>query len=287
MRDKLFSLLPPCSYQGGKQRLCGQILDIIEEENGKDFVFYDLCCGSGSVGLEAVKRGYETVFNDAGLYGLFYEMIGKNGFSLKKFREVIDDLPAVDKIQEYLRDLSEKTVNQDLLPYHYLILQAGAFGSKQIWIDNINNEWRWRNNTFRSYWLPTETSNRKSPVNPMMPMPETLYSRVENIIYNSNGLIKGHWGDITRFQYDVRDDKRKKVVYIDPPYKNTTGYFYDFNIVDIISTLRETCNVYVSEGYSMDNARSIILSEGRKKGNVSGTVKKNPVIETLNVFDKN
>lgn len=287
MRDKLFSLLPPCSYQGGKQRLCEQILDIIEEDNGKDFVFYDLCCGSGSVGLEAVKRGYETVFNDAGLYGLFYEMIGKNGFSLKKFREVIDDLPTVDKIQEYLRDLSEKTVNQDLLPYHYLILQAGAFGSKQIWIDNINNEWRWRNNTFRSYWLPTETSNRKSPVNPMMPMPETLYSRVENIIYNSNGLIKGHWGDITRFQYDVRDDKRKKVVYIDPPYKNTTGYFYDFNIVDIISTLRETCNVYVSEGYSMDNARSIILSEGRKKGNVSGTVKKNPVIETLNVFDKN
>ena len=287
MRDKLFSLLPPCSYQGGKQRLCGQILDIIEEENGKDFVFYDLCCGSGSVGLEAVKRGYETVFNDAGLYGLFYEMIGKNGFSLKKFREVIDDLPTVDKIQEYLRKKKKKTVNQDLLPYHYLILQAGAFGSKQIWIDNINNEWRWRNNTFRSYWLPTETSNRKSPVNPMMPMPETLYSRVENIIYNSNGLIKGHWGDITRFQYDVRDDKRKKVVYIDPPYKNTTGYFYDFNIVDIISTLRETCNVYVSEGYSMDNARSIILSEGRKKGNVSGTVKKNPVIETLNVFDKN
>lgn len=286
MRDKLFSLLPPCSYQGGKQRLCEQILDIIEEDNGKDFVFYDLCCGSGSVGLEAVKRGYETVFNDAGLYGLFYEMIGKNGFSLKKFREVIDNLPTVDKIQEYLRDLSEKPVNQDLLPYHYLILQAGAFGSKQIWIDNIDNEWKWRNNTFRSYWLPTETSNRKSPVNPMMPMPETLYSRVENIILNNNGLIKGHWGDITRFQYDVRDDKRKKVVYIDPPYKNTTGYFYDFNIEDIVATLRETCNVYVSEGYSMDNARSIVLSEGRKKGNVSGTVKKNPVIETLNVFEK-
>ena len=121
MRDKLFSLLPPCSYQGGKQRLCEQILDIIEEDNGKDFVFYDLCCGSGSVGLEAVKRGYETVFNDAGLYGLFYEMIGKNGFSLKKFREVIDNLPTVDKIQEYLRDLSEKPVNQDLLHYHYLL----------------------------------------------------------------------------------------------------------------------------------------------------------------------
>ena len=44
--------------------------------------------------------------------------------------------------------------------------------------------------------------------------------------------------------------------------------------------------IYVSEGYSMDNARSIVLSEGRKKGNVSGTVKKNPVIETLNVFEK-
>ena len=36
----------------------------------------------------------------------------------------------------------------------------------------------------------------------------------------------------------------------------------------------------------MENSRSIVLSEGRKKGNVSGTVKKNPVIEILNVFDR-
>ena len=286
MADKLFSLVPPCSYQGGKQRLCEKILDIIEEENGRDFVFYDLCCGSGSVGLEAVNRGYETIFNDAGLYGLFYEMIGRNDFSLKKFREVIDSLPEVDKIQEYLRDLSEKPVNEELMPYHYLILQAGAFGSKQIWIDNVGTGWKWCNNTFRSYWLPTEISNRKSPVNPMMPMPETLYSRVENIVLNNNGLIKGHWGNISRFKYEVRDDNRKKIVYIDPPYKNTTGYFYNFNVEDVVAFLRENCNVYVSEGYSMDNARSIVLSEGRKKGNVSGTVKKNPVIETLNVFEK-
>ena len=62
--------------------------------------------------------------------------------------------------------------------YDYLLLQAGAFGSKWIGIEGN----KWTNNTFRSYWLPTETSNRKSPVNPMMPLPNTLYERVFNIV---------------------------------------------------------------------------------------------------------
>lgn len=40
-------LLPPCSYQGGKQRLAKQIVDIILQENkiNDNTKFYDLCCG--------------------------------------------------------------------------------------------------------------------------------------------------------------------------------------------------------------------------------------------------
>ena len=45
----IVKLLPPCAYQGGKQRLANQICDIIDEREGSDFVFYDLCCGSGAV----------------------------------------------------------------------------------------------------------------------------------------------------------------------------------------------------------------------------------------------
>lgn len=286
MKDKLFSLLPPCSYQGGKQRLCEKILNIIEEENNSGFVFYDLCCGSGSVGLEAFNRGYEVILVDKGPFGLFWEKIGNNTFDLDIFRSEIDKLPSVEGIQRYLKDLSDRPVDENLFVYHYLLLQAGSFGSKQIWIEGN----KWCNNSFRSYWLPTESSNRKSPVNPMMPMPETLYSRVENIVFNQNDKIQGYYKDVFDVIDIIKQDTRNKVIYIDPPYMNTTGYFDNFDIYELIDKLIDKLGkdtpIYVSEGCTLNNAREIILSEGRKKGNVSGTVKKSPVIETLNVFNR-
>ena len=108
---------------------------------------------------------------DNGCFGQFWQDIANDEFKLNVFREEINRLPSIENIQSYLKELSNKPIDKDRMVYHYLLLQAGAFGSKQIWIEGD----RWKNNTFRNYWLPTETSNRKSPVNPMMPMPETLY----------------------------------------------------------------------------------------------------------------
>ena len=173
----------PCSYQGGKQRLAKQIVDIFYKENNidDDTKFYDLCCGSGAVSLELINRGFNSnniTMIDNGCFGQFWQDIANDEFELNVFREEIDKLPSIENIQSYLKELSNQQVDEDKMVYHYLLLQAGAFGSKQIWIENG----KWKNNTFRNYWLPTATSNRKSPVNPMMPMPETLYHRVENIV---------------------------------------------------------------------------------------------------------
>ena len=46
----LESLTIPCAYQGGKQRLAKQIVDVIFEQNdiNETTKFYDLCCGSGA-----------------------------------------------------------------------------------------------------------------------------------------------------------------------------------------------------------------------------------------------
>lgn len=277
----MIKLLPPCSYQGGKQRLANQICDIIEEREGSDFVFYDLCCGSGAVSLEMVNRDYNVVMVDKAPFGLFYEMVGKGQFDLNIFRQEIDKLPEIENIGQYLKYISNQQIDNDLLIYHYLLLQSGAFGSKQIWTSNN----KWCNNTFRNYWMPTETSNRKSPVNPMMPMPETLYSRVEDIILHGSEQITGLHIDIFEVLSIINKDERKKVIYIDPPYQNTTGYLDSFNIFDIIEKLKGQ-HIYVSEGFEFDlpNCESIILSEGRKKGNVSGTVKKNAVKEVLNII---
>jgi hypothetical protein len=57
----IIKLLPPCSYQGGKQRLANQICDIIEEREGSEFVFSEVkrdVNGSGGFAYTALLISY-------------------------------------------------------------------------------------------------------------------------------------------------------------------------------------------------------------------------------------
>lgn len=281
----------PCSYQGGKQRLAKQIVDIFYEENKIDdnTKFYDLCCGSGAVSLELINRGFDPnniTMIDNGCFGQFWQDIANDEFELEVFREEIDRLPALENIQSYLKELSNKPVDKDRMVYHYLLLQAGAFGSKQIWTEGD----KWKNNTFRKYWLPTKTSNRKSPVNPMMPMPETLYKRVENIVNQISGCIIANKEDVFtsvyRLNEELENGDNNMIIYIDPPYMNTTGYKDSFNIYELQAKICNNIPIYISEGFEMQHAKkTYMLSNGRTKGNISGNVKKKPVKEWLNKFE--
>ena len=271
-------LIAPVSYQGGKQRLSRQIIEEINSRvdlKGKTFV--DLCCGSGAVGLESLIYCSNAVFVDKREMGNFYSSL--NAFSLRDFKKEIDLLPEIEEIKDYLTQKSKEEVPTDNMQrvYLYLLLQAGAFGSKQIWIDGRN----WKNCSFRSYWKPTLTSNRRSPVNPMMPMPDTLYQRVKSIVEQKD-LITGYQKDITDFidSYDFTDC----IVYLDPPYKDTTGYFDSLDIVPIIDKLKGRVPLFVS--YNEDLTEDTVEFGKRTKGNMNGVKKTEVVREILNCFDK-
>lgn len=271
-------LIAPVSYQGGKQRLSRQIIEEINSRvdlKGKTFI--DLCCGSGAVGLESLIYCSNAVFVDKREMGNFYSSL--NDFSLRDFKKEIDLLPEIEEIKDYLTQKSKEEVPTDNMQrvYLYLLLQAGAFGSKQIWIEDKN----WKNCSFRSYWKPTLTSNRRSPVNPMMPMPETLYQRVKNIVEQKE-FITGYQKDITDFinEYDFTDC----IVYLDPPYKDTTGYFDSLDIVPIIDKLKGRVPLFVS--YNEDLTEDTIEFGKRIKGNMNGVKKTEVVREILNCFDK-
>ena len=281
----------PCSYQGGKQRLAKQIVDIFYKENNinDDTKFFDLCCGSGAISLELINRGFNPnniTMIDNGCFGQFWQDIANEEFDLDIFKREIENLPNLENIQSYLKKLSDLPVDEDKMVYHYLLLQAGAFGSKQIWIENN----KWKNNTFRSYWLPTETSNRRSPVNPMMPMPNTLYNRVEAIVEQLSGSIIASRESVFDAVYRIDEERNKGnkniIIYIDPPYANTTGYKETFDIYSLEGQIWSTSPIYISEGYKMQGAsESYLLSVGRTKGNISGEAKKKPTEEWLNRFN--
>ena len=281
----------PCSYQGGKQRLAKQIVDIFYKENNinDDTKFFDLCCGSGAISLELINRGFNPnniTMIDNGCFGQFWQDIANGEFDLDIFKREIEKLPNLENIQSYLKKLSDLPVDEDKMVYHYLLLQAGAFGSKQIWIENN----KWKNNTFRSYWLPTKTSNRRSPVNPMMPMPDTLYNRVEAIVEQLSGSITASRESVFDAVYRIDEERNKGnkniIIYIDPPYANTTGYKETFDIYSLEGQIWSTSPIYISEGYKMQGAsESYLLSVGRTKGNISGEAKKKPTEEWLNRFN--
>ena len=281
----------PCSYQGGKQRLAKQIVDIFYKENdiNDDTKFFDLCCGSGAISLELINRGFNPnniTMIDNGCFGQFWQDIANGEFDLDIFKREIENLPNLENIQSYLKKLSDLPVDEDKMVYHYLLLQAGAFGSKQIWIENN----KWKNNTFRSYWLPTETSNRRNPVNPMMPMPNTLYNRVESIVKQLSGSIIASRESVFDAVYRIDEERNKGnkniIIYIDPPYANTTGYKETFDIYSLEGQIWSTSPIYISEGYKMQGAsESYLLSVGRTKGNISGEAKKKPTEEWLNRFN--
>ena len=125
----------PCSYQGGKQRLAKSIVDIFYRENNIDdnTKFFDLCCGSGAVSIELLNRGVASnniYMVDKSPWGIVWDMAGTGTFDLQIFKEFVESIPKdITKIKQFASYIINKPVDKHMIPYHFLFLQACAFGS--------------------------------------------------------------------------------------------------------------------------------------------------------------
>lgn len=261
----------PCSYQGGKQRVATQIVDLLlEAAPSPSSYFYDLCCGSGAVSIELVNRGVDPSriqMLDISSWGSFWTAIGSGTFNMEVFDQLLSDLPSSKHdFKDHMSALSALPVG-DHEAEIYPILQACSFGGKQIW----RNEERWMNACFRNYWEPTATSVRRSPANPMQPSPNELRRRIDAIINGMEGVTCFKKDIMTLLEVPLPNDA---VVYVDPPYKSTTGYGFGFDITSFISSFRDInqAPLFVSEGVPL-NDNALMLTFGGAKGGISGNRK--------------
>lgn len=272
---KVHKLKAPLTFQGGKQRVADKIVEIIGLNDNCNLV--DLCCGSGAVSLAAVNNGvhpYEITMVDKSEWGGFWEMVSNSCFDKDKFLSFINDIPKDPKdIQNYLKykiteDFSVWEDGELILLW--LILQAGSFGGKHIWLEGG----KWRNASFRNYWLPTETSSRRSPVNPMMPMPNTLKNQVLDVVDHMSP-IKAVRCDVKDFNFKHYDtkirNKERVVLFLDPPYDGTTGYGHNFDYKCWIKSLDlpQGYELWVTE-YKPLSEEYYLLSK-TSKGGISGS----------------
>lgn len=261
----------PCAYQGGKQRIASQIIDhLFKNKIDANTIFYDLCCGSGAISIELVNRGIEPekiVMLDISSWGVFWKAIGTGIFKMEVFDDYLSNLPS-DKYQfkDYLKKISLQPIGQHEAEL-YPILQACSFGGKQIWSDGVS----WGNSCFRDYWMPTETSTRRSPANPMQPSPDELRRRVTKIIDAMKGVncINADIMTIAKAKLP-----KNSLVYIDPPYQSTTGYAFNFDLQVFISEFKKANNIplFISESKPLvENA--LPINFGGSNGGISGTRK--------------
>lgn len=281
----LVELYVPCTYQGAKQRLAKQIVNYLFSlsKDIKHTHFYDLCCGSGAITIELLNRDVkpnQIIMCDCSSYGKFWKSIGDGTFDINKFYEYSKQVPNDKKlIKSFAENLSktDATVDEE---YKYIILQACSFGGKQIWRDGKV----WRNTSFREYWQPTETSSRKSPVNPMQPEIDKLEQRIFNLSKYCNGLTCYN-EDINNMIEVIRNDNNNKIIYIDPPYNNTTKYGFDFDHQLFVYELRQVTNapILLSE-YKPYSDVCVQLDIDGAKGGISGN-RERQINEYLNFYN--
>jgi hypothetical protein len=146
----------------------------------------------------------------------------------------------------------------------YPLLQACSFGGKQIWRKGE----RWANACFRDYWEPTETSVRRSPANPMQPSKTELRRRVDVLVNGMRGVNCLNMDIMTALNSSISNNA---VVYVDPPYQNTTTYAFSFDVASFIDRFCEVNQVplFVSEGVAL-NDNALMLNFGGANGGISG-----------------
>jgi hypothetical protein len=276
----------PVSYQGGKSRIADAIADLILRERAQAFRLddppsdvFDLCCGSGAVSIALVKKGLlpELItMVDAGPWGLFWREVGCGTFDLDFFKDIAASVPKNPKlICDYMEATCARRVQEDRLVYDFLCLQAASFGSKPITIrthdkaTGMQTAPMWEHSGFRDFWEPTKTSKRRSHVNPMMPMPDTIVERMAEIVVHMRG-VKGCQDDA---KYVTTTPKA--TVYCDPPYSggSMAGYgCYFFDPVARVKALTATGRtVLVSEQKALrGGTTSVKIADPRMKGGISG-----------------
>lgn len=271
----------PCTFQGGKQRVAAQIVDhLLAAASEPNSRFYDLCCGSAAVSVELVNRGVDPSriwMLDISPWGSFWSAIGSGTFNMDAFDQILSELPTDKRnLKSHMSALSTLPVGDREIEL-YPVLQACSFGGKQIW----RNGERWANAFFRDYWEPTATSIRRSPANPMQPSPIELRRRID-------ALVNGMQG-VTCLRMDIMKVlstplPSNAVVYVDPPYQNTTGYAYGFDVTSFINRFREVnvAPLFVSEGIPLGN-NALMLRFGGANGGISG-IRKDKHQEWLSRF---
>lgn len=267
-------------YKGSKNSIAQKIVDALP--NGKSFC--DACCGGGAILMASALSGkYERVTG----YDINEAIIGLIRATMIDFGTIDyeHDLPSVDRKSFFESRDCNTGIGNWLVRYCY---SFGNDGQTFLWSDKTHEGFRLLEEALRGETLDDRVHaiqelSKRNDVQELMSRVEPFVrlrriKKVEQTMMSRKTTTCIDVG--VKSMFDV-DYEPFDVIYFDPPYKNTKGYFkikFDYSAFEkLITRLRnEGKRVFVSE-YSQPADGFTSVAEFSKQvlidktGNTAGT----------------
>lgn len=217
-------------YMGGKRRLAAKILKRIREINPAAVYFYDLFGGGGAISFEAVKRGFQVIYNEK--KKCIYELMKK-----LKFDGVTDEMfTFIDKETfDILKYNDDYIGGLCIVGWSFNNTGRSYLYGKGI----INKKFELHNYLMKNDYLKYKNEiYRRMIIKEYLQYLERLQhiERLEYLYSMANAYYKGIkiFDNIELYNKDYKDviintPIEQTVIYCDIPYRNTEGYNIEFN----------------------------------------------------------
>ena len=276
-------------YQGSKKKISRKIVEIVKENFGENYKVYDLLGGGGAIACEFLLQGFNVVYNEKNksVYEMFKRSLTLTNEDIRKLIISRDEfLRIIDKEVKTVEDNLKLLVNSfGNKCSSYLYSAENSDFKYNLAVEILENEENWRQ------YKQTETYNNKIERLEQIKRLQQLeqlgqlakLQQVERLqqLGQLQQLERVQLLELHNKSYKDFSHLENSIIYLDPPYKNTTGYhgekfnheeFYNWavemskkNIV-LISSYEITDDRFECV-YKFDKARSTMQSGINNKEN--------------------
>lgn len=261
-------------YQGSKGKICKQIVEIIKQNFGTDKTIYDVFGGGGAITYECILNGLVVVYND---FNTYITEVHKNLKTYPK-EKLIDLMISRDEFQR-IRQLPEKTWLDEFK------LLLNSFGNKKrtYMYNKVYSDFKYnlsldiyKQHGFENYKQSDLFLNASKEYDEKYRLKDESrfgYNQIEiigrlNRVYsvidkNVNFTIKNE-------DYRYFSDVENSILYLDPPYENSTVEGYegtgDFDSQAFYDWAYEMSkkNVVIISSYTVSDDRFDVVYEFEK-----------------------
>ena len=204
-------------YQGSKKKISRKIVEIVKENFGENYKVYDLLGGGGAVACEFLLQGFNVVYNEKNksVYEMFKRSLTLTNEDIRKLIISRDEFLRI-------RDKEVKTVEEDLK----ILINSFGNACKSYPYSIENSELKYnlaieileKEENWKQY---KQTETYKNKVNQVGDL--KCLARIQQL-QQLQQLQPLERLELHNKSYKDFSHLENTIIYLDPPYENTTGY---------------------------------------------------------------